>query len=811
MASSVHPPIPEERVSKYDLTALPDPPDDYTFLNRTFKQHKTKINYFHLSGLQQIAKHFLWGYWFGNVSKASITRAIAKVNYYMRPEHQVQSEEQLMDFQRDGGPRLLRYTIKPTPIPVSRHWPFLLSEDDIRQLGTEHYSRPADAPPDVSDAWLFQFLLPSRSLGVPIPATNQIVSATDTHLTSELPGPSQEVGVYSSNFDPVPVREAIEKALIKLCYKDLERHSHAPSMEPVATRVASSFHDLRIVQVGAHPTVSDVRLNPATYAFDPMGRTYPYRGRGPIWADGSCAIDSTIVLGMLTMAGCTNVDRADGAEEAFTVLEKAFIQATNMNWDAIEPALSIELRHAYFNLLCEHNEYIRRGQLVPMWTVWAESTRSFAQFRLRWIDRPAGPCTQCGHVETNCIPHRSTGLTPLYRFGDERGVTMSSLLRRTWGPHLRVVSCEACGTIAGPQRLNFLTGLPSRLVVSTGQGMKVLNHTEDQQIQYVDINHQVKSARFRWLGGAYYFSDHIRVYWNDDERGETKTGNIRMYDGQEAGGVIVGGLSPWQADDRVPPEWVANGIPVAIYERIVDPTEDMLIAAANTVNNLTRLVSEKQPVLSSLTPWAPQGKLAPFLPLEQLLPTTGERYQEIQPVSAPETFQPQPTQEDAWVEFEQQFGLEDLTNFDPMSINDPMGINDPMSTSSINMIPGQGGQELVPFDPQTGGLFENLIENPYNSIEGWRMIPENQVASNNDASAPAVPPINSMESMEDAYLAPADPLAEYQFYATGSLRADPKTIRRVQRLPGKRKSGKRNLKDEEEQPVQRVKRRKIIR
>ncbi|KAJ5905042.1 uncharacterized protein N7473_001958 [Penicillium subrubescens] len=636
--------VPWEQVPKYSLDALPDPPDDYMFLGRPYNSNWSKIRTPLLYQLRIFAKLFLWGFECGTDSKGAIHKSLAKLNYYMRPEYQFRTQDEMFDLSRDGGPRLLRYTIRPTPFPVSRHYPGLLTEDEMRQLGAEHYARPADAPADLDDKFIFQFLLPPHTpMTLPaIPQPPQLSQLVEGAQQSQAPEPQKYK--YLNDFNPNPVREAIEKAMVNLCYKKLERHPHAPTMAPVGTRVAVSNNDLGIVQVGTHTTVSEVRLNPHTHKFDPAGFPFPYRGRGPVWADGSCAIDTVIVIGMLTQAGCTMIDRENGMEEKFTEIEKAYIQVTNMNWDAFDDKVSIELRHSFYNLLCDHIPDIKRGESVPPWVVWAESTRNFAQFQVKYFEEPKDACSMCERVETERIPVVGNCLNPYKQDGDNQGVEMSKLIERAWSLEPIHYSCGYCLEPKGPSRLRYVTELPLRLVVTAGSSFRVLGHTQNQKLVYRDADGNIQTAVYRWMGGVYYKNDHVRVFWNDSERGEFDMGNLRKYDGQDAGGVIIGNVSPYSREERVAPEWLQEGLPVAMYELVINPSQDMLHAAAETITEMSNLIAQDKPFLVQHYPWFPLvERKSPYLPLERILPDTGERYYEKALTPTPEVQQPQNT------------------------------------------------------------------------------------------------------------------------------------------------------------------------
>lgn len=735
--------VPWERVPKYPLGMLPDPPGDYEFLGRPYSI-VAKTRGILLPTLKSIAKFVLWGFDYGIDKRETIILALAKVNYWLRPEYQYHTQEELFDIERDGGPRLLRYTVVPTPMPVSRHYSYLLTEAEMRQLGSENYVRPADAPVNVPDGWLFQFLLPPRRTSAEIdqllPPMPQPESPTEERrIFGDQPIPTQNPEpnwaqtmahrpawpdlpppAFDTNFNPNPIREAIEKALIKICYKDLERHPHAPSKEPVATRTASSHNDLGIVQVGTFPTVAEVLLNPVTFQFDPSGFPYPYRGRGPIWADGSCVIDTTIVLGMLTMAGCTMVDRQHGMEERFSEIERAFIQVTNMNWDAFDDKVSIELRHSFFHLLSDHIPDIKKNAPVPVWATWAESTRNFAQFQIRYREHPKTPCQHCGYTENEIRSQIGNCLSPFWKEGDQNGVLMSTLISRAWGLNLIWYRCAQCNAPDGPQRHRLVTELPLRMVVSTSGGFKILKHTQNQTLVYMDPDGKPQTAVYRWLGGAYYQNSHVRVYWNDTERGEYDLGNLRKYDGEEAGGVIYGHVAPYEQEDRVPPEWIKHGIPIVIYERIINPTSDMLKAASQTVTEMANICSQNKPFLVSHYPWFPPSlePKSPFLPLERILPDTGERFYEKSLVAAPEVQHKTPDANKTLAEQLAEWQMQQGVSVDPSLELGPEVLPTPMDPGALQRL--QNGENL----------FTSVNDNPNDLINHPEMWPEGEPPHN---------------------------------------------------------------------------------
>lgn len=80
-------------------------------------------------------------------------------------------------------------------------------------------------------------------------------------------------------------------------------------------------------------------------SFSPTGNLFSYRGHSPILQDNSCAVDCAIVVGKLLDAGFTFYDRKQpGWTTRLSRAEKAFIDATDANWDVLSRDESTTLR-----------------------------------------------------------------------------------------------------------------------------------------------------------------------------------------------------------------------------------------------------------------------------------------------------------------------------------------------------------------------------------------------------------------------------------------------------------------------------------
>ncbi|CAL5874295.1 uncharacterized protein PFLUO_LOCUS8589 [Penicillium psychrofluorescens] len=673
--------VPPEPEKLYDMTSLPDPPADLKFFGmcaRDFSigRHIMKEN------CLALAKFWFWGIRFDMYLRPSGTRiinALWKLFYYMADEHRPRNWTEVFDFTRDSGPpntiessQASKEPLDPAFIDLQTHrlsyqmstsngFYFLPSRRrerchvglSLQGTHREKPEQPRDAEhkrrllpiqrststlpplPDVGETG-FDSPSPDPRTVLPVTLTNGILLPTTlpatvpaallaglpTALSGTLPGALPSIQMQA-------VTEAVERTVMTFAYFDLGRDPSAPARAPFPTRTACDKDTLRLMQVATFPATRAVRLMPPELLFDPNGLTYPYRGRGPVWNGGSCAIDAAITLGMLADAGCTVADRKGDWQSQFTTLEKAFIEVCNMNWDVYDDYTSIDLRDAFWKKLVSAVPSLTIGAPTPVWVVWAESTRSFAQFQFNFTEvlTPC-PCLGLAPISTNRM---GQCMYPISQPLDQYGVTVSEMIERSTYGSKHSGPCPNCGSPTGDAKVKQFKNLPLRLVMSFGMDIKLVSHTKDIAFRYVDEhgNHQV--ATYRWLGGIYYKDNHVRVYWTDAERGEEDTGNIRIYDSQDNSGIIVGDIPPFHRDSRVPQDWLREGLPIVLYERVMNPSSDVLTVASQTVTNMMSTSMQNKPILTEHTPWrrAPEPSSSAGLdPWPRILPRTGENYYE---------------------------------------------------------------------------------------------------------------------------------------------------------------------------------------
>ncbi|KAJ5884678.1 hypothetical protein N7495_009188 [Penicillium taxi] len=427
------------------------------------------------------------------------------------------------------------------------------------------------------------------------------------------------------------VKQKIEQAIMKLTYSELERHHDAPLRKPHSSSLAVSSDDLQFVQISAHPTVAGLMLDPSTLqwhesakAGGEFGVPYQYRGRGPVWANNSCAIDSCIVAGMLLDAGCTVVDRKDNKAVQYTELERAFIEVTNMNWDVLDDIVSCQLRDQYFHLISSTVPIIKMGQPSPTWAVWAESTRNFAQFQLIFEENTTG--CECMHYP--CERRRKFGscISVAIQESDATGVEISTLIERVL--HSSIIEpCHRCDNLLGNITQVRVEKLPYRLVLNNYNKapLRPLNHTQTVTFRYYNIKGDESLATYRWLGGVYQSNGHVRVFWRDGKRGERESGNLCIYDGQLNSGVIIGGVPPQHPTEQVPFEYLQDGFCLVFYERVLNPTSEALTSAMRTVQNMAKTVREGGDFLVNHKGWMPKEPQAHH-PLPRAINVIADRY-----------------------------------------------------------------------------------------------------------------------------------------------------------------------------------------
>ncbi|KAI3127487.1 hypothetical protein CBS147326_7277 [Penicillium roqueforti] len=819
------PPLP-----LYDFTRLPNPPDDWSHFNTKFSSvaHGSSRS-LKAPQVQVLMKHYFWGIHYEEPTKTPMTMRkksnvklqhmfLFKLIYYMQERHRPKTWADMLDVNRDTGPRLLRYDLDPRPKPFSRWYNSL---PDVNTVILNAYIRPQDAPPDMPDYLIQQFMYSVDSLHTPPPPSpastlavqqeeilrmsllqhmNPGVEITPAYSLTEapsqkIPGPapgqkrsaedneeprskrarqiSPGAPAYRDHFhyptsayqepvfaadeittftwtpalapsdkvtpigrhqlspivpkasiplDTQAITDAMERTVMQIVYADLDRDPSIPSTgKPIRHGTAYSYKDMLTMKLGSFPTTASVKLSPLTFDWDPNGTIYPVRGRGPIWDSMSCATDAVIVAGMLLDAGCTKIDRAKNRAAEFKDIEKAFIEVTMASWETFDDKTSIFVRDEWLRMFSDSSTGLKMGQPIPPWAVWSVATRSFAQFRYFHVERVT-PCKcQCAMPFYNS--HQGSCILPGYQTGDEKGVELQELIERCFYPR-KSFKCDKCGDPTGVTGERKIGQLPLRLVVTSDIKTRIRNHTENLKFNYIDYEDKPQVAHYRWIGGIYNNESHARLFWTDTKRGEKDNGNIMMYDSQVNSGVLIGGIPAFQPDEKVPTEWVNHyAIPLLFYERIMNPTIELLHKANNTLIEMANCVSENKSVFEEHIPWErsdppPQRESWP-----RILSYNGERFSNFNPGWATAKVSPNPAAGETAISA-LPLGHIDSALLDPLVIDQSLLDPDLYSTTTAPEFElssfmdmtvlhdlSSNGQGIINVDPKNH-IFQSMMQSP---------------------------------------------------------------------------------------------------
>jgi hypothetical protein len=431
------------------------------------------------------------------------------------------------------------------------------------------------------------------------------------------------------SFDPQKVMEAVERAVMQFVYDDLERDPRIhPNDKPPRYLTAQCFDDMLPMKIGAFPLTEKVKLSPLDLFWDPNGTSFLVRGRGPVWGNKSCATDVVIVAGMLLDAGCTKIDRAHNRTAQFTDLEKAYIEITNASWETLDAQTSMQVRDEFLRLFIDGQSTMEMGKPLPPWALWSVATKSFAQFRYHHAERVT-PC-KCRSASPFINSHQGSCILPAFAQGDELGVDLQTLIERCFYKR-KTFKCRSCHDPNGVVGERKIGQLPPRLVMTFDLKTRLIHHTDNLKFNYVDYEDKPQVAHYRWLGGVYNNQEHARIYWTDAKRGEQNT-NIIMYDSQVTSGVIVGGIPQFAPNERVPTDWVSqNAIPMLFFERIMNPTNELLATAQKAVSDMANTVAWNENVLDYHVPWSIPEPPAKSEPWDRILSDNGQRFSDFNP------------------------------------------------------------------------------------------------------------------------------------------------------------------------------------
>ncbi|KAK2798243.1 hypothetical protein FQN51_007809 [Onygenales sp. PD_10] len=427
---------------------------------------------------------------------------------------------------------------------------------------------------------------------------------------------------YQEELVPGPraeVVEIIQKAIIQSAYRRLERHPLSPLLAP-APQAASR---IRLVQSDVVPD----------FVVDARGIDYPYRGQGPVSHSNDLIdsiIDCAIVAGNLLGAGSTVADREGVSEWHINLItsERLFLDCMHMDWaasDANAYARKRRLREEIdeYRQLYGRHAHSNEEQLVEF--VWKWCTKSFRQFQVNYA--------QHGNYADHCHPETprtyvesSQSYIPLsVPEQDTLDTTIQGQMADFFHAGYKIFEeCNKCRH----HTLNvdrLFHELPLRLVLRSDPRMPPASHTSSNiPVAYRDENGNQRTAIFRWLGGIYPIGRdanfRYRVIWNDHERCEKDQGKIRMYDGRQCNGSIIGGIGSSKNEEKVPTSWWhKNCSALLFYERVVNPTTEVLGIASAAISAMTHCVENNELLLNAIHK---QPQQVPGGPMRHSFPTT---------------------------------------------------------------------------------------------------------------------------------------------------------------------------------------------
>ncbi|KAE8379086.1 hypothetical protein BDV26DRAFT_291669 [Aspergillus bertholletiae] len=597
---------PELNYPMVKLDDLPEPPKNWRVCGRTAEE-ASKARKATSEEAKKWVRYHSWGIDMGvkgGLTNLRCFKVLWKLFYYQQDKHRPQDFDQIKDFKmRDAGPRLLQCSVDvPGLLPISRYYPH---PPPATRLPAEGFHRPLDALVARPDSHIEQMLYPA--FGAPKEVDNfpEEIETTTTRTIDNGAGNRNQHKMRLPKVMARSVMEVIERVVMQFAYEDLARDCSTIAQDGQVRLTATTEQDLGKANIGSFPATSHVKLavdpdDNDRLVFSADGDKYPYRGRGPVHRNNSSGIDSIIVVGKLLDAGSTVLDRKDPEwRERYTNVEKAFVEATDVNWDLYSRNDS---RDRFWAVMAAETGNVRVGEHAPLLDMWNVSTEHFNQFLFTY-DEQTTFCPPCTGKTTNAA-YQSATVAPPTCSEDKEGVSMHQLISRSFASEY-ISRCGKCQDKVVRCR-RMLHGLPMRLTVTLDGSVLVKKHTRDISFDYITNEGQRGTAAYRWLGGIYCKNDHYRVYWNDTKRGEVDTGQIQMYDSDMLSGVIVGGIAQTHRDDKVPETWWKNKpVPLLIYERIMNPDDEVINVAMHTLGDMVKVRNQQRLLLQGHISWTP--------------------------------------------------------------------------------------------------------------------------------------------------------------------------------------------------------------
>lgn len=346
------------------------------------------------------------------------------------------------------------------------------------------------------------------------------------------------------------------------------------------------------------------------YAFSKSGQSFPYRGRGPVWKDNSCALDCTIVAARLLNLGRTVADKGNQRRAEWgnnlQPLVNHFLWLLDKPWERLDDTTSQKYRCTFLTQFLKifnsptNTRPTQIGEFLPAISIWQLSTAgvlqtSFSTYQY-WL------CSDCHAASlapaTAAITHQTIALDQMNdtikeKFGERP--TMSNLLNLYFDGHtskIKCIDCKSTGTLSVWKAIN--SGLPARLAILPDHSYRDVVGANSSSIKITVRNTKgtFNEFTYRWLGGIYQAESHYRLYWSDCGPNEQDNGSFRVYDGKNLEGSIIGGLIPGDLNAKVPPYW-SKGADILFYERVEPSTTTLQYAAEAIKQGVDFALSEE--------------------------------------------------------------------------------------------------------------------------------------------------------------------------------------------------------------------------
>lgn len=497
---------------------------------------------------------FAWSYWEKFVKRPTIANLLVLIDRY----HQ----KSALTF----PPTLIKQTmVELAMVTLDRHVP-RLSNDDVERA--------------------FSVILTGNA--AELPQHPSFVFVPEKPITSDQLQPAciQDTKIAIGRFLQTVNRQS--------WYLDEECLPYLPAQPISGGRIIDSDPTLQsLLGPSSKPGISllkvEVQLNSMGYekfVFSKSGRSFPFRGRGPVWKPNTCAVDCVIVAARLLNLGRIVADKGEETRtdwmKTLSPLTHDFLKVVSQPWEGLDDATSYGHRKKFLETFLTHfndpnNPHPAGVQdFLPAIALWNLSTSGIMQTSFSTF--AYSPCVQCKNDAAAVSHHQSVFLDKVEIAGSlwkpGRMPNMETLLNQYFDRRKR--KCRHSRGVR-PYRRAVYGNLPPRLAVLPDE-----DYRDVYRATYPEINIRysqktgptsipVRSiATYRWLGGIYRRANHYRVYWN--EHGAHKgyrqpgEGTLMVYDGMDLHGSIIGGV-PDRLPAKVPTEW-SQGTDILFYERV---------------------------------------------------------------------------------------------------------------------------------------------------------------------------------------------------------------------------------------------------